>query len=346
MEMADYKRMVSYLYKYKNGAKGENVGYVRVERMNGDVKFVVRMRDAQGPDEIPMQICLYYKDGDVLAGIPCGSMELVHGEGEYKGQTRSAHICGSDKRFEDISGMVVYYNQEMAYGTQWDAVPLVLSSFSWKKEAEGETGASDERDAAPRVEEAGTEAEDGDWHSGEPDMVSVKEMQMEPDNRTDPQAYRSGTQNGRSAQAGQNQFVDQLLGTLGQGQAWAGSETPDMEQGQTANENTDFSRIRDAARSREQDQWEQEEAERGPNTQPMWGNQPQTEQSPFREVDRAVQNNPRLPNMEGSIIGIPGVYSRENEYLASLFGFQKFLPLRGMPVHAGAYGYWIRPLQQ
>ena len=28
--MADYRRLVSYMYNYENGAKGTNVGYARV----------------------------------------------------------------------------------------------------------------------------------------------------------------------------------------------------------------------------------------------------------------------------------------------------------------------------
>lgn len=339
--MADYKRMVSYLYKYKNGVKGENVGYVRVERMNGEVKFVVRMRDQQGPEGIPMQVCMYQKqEGQGLMGFPCGCMELVHGEGEFKGQTQSNNICGGNQTFEDMNGMVIYYNEEMAYGTQWDAVPLDMNQFFCMKENGQEKNQCQKPDG--RNPEDTMNTPNGSGNQGSliqprqmPEMrqpeqmpetgqlteprqmpgISQPEQMLDTERTVDPREIQST----RETQQNQQEYVNDLLDTL------------DQEPNQNWSQN--------------QDQRELEEAERGPNTQPLWGNQPQTEQMSFQQIDKVIQNNPRLPNMEGSIIGIPGVYSRENEYLAALFGFKEFLPLRGMPVRSGTYGYWIRPLQ-
>ena len=35
--MSQYKRMVSYLYKYINGAKSQNTGFVRIELMDKQI---------------------------------------------------------------------------------------------------------------------------------------------------------------------------------------------------------------------------------------------------------------------------------------------------------------------
>lgn len=37
--MGQYKRMVSYLYKYINGAKSQNTGFVRIELMDVQCRF-------------------------------------------------------------------------------------------------------------------------------------------------------------------------------------------------------------------------------------------------------------------------------------------------------------------
>ena len=42
--MGQYKRMVSYLYKYINGAKSQNTGFVRIELMDVQCRFTVQMR--------------------------------------------------------------------------------------------------------------------------------------------------------------------------------------------------------------------------------------------------------------------------------------------------------------
>lgn len=364
--MADYKRMVSYLYKYKNGVKGENVGYVRVERMNGEVKFVVRMRDQQGPEGIPMQVCMYRKqEGQGLIGFPCGCMELIHGEGEFKGQTQSNNICGGNRTFEDMNGMVIYYNEEMAYGTQWDAVPLDMNQFSCMKEnSEGKKQCQkpdgrNPEDTMNRPNGSGNQSSliqprqmpqsrempemrqseqmPGTGQLTEPRQmpgISQPEQMLDTERTVDPREIQST----RETKQNQEEYVDDLLDTLDQ--------QPNQNWNQNWNQNQqEWNQQQNQNMSQNQDQRELEEAERGPNTQPLWGNQPHTEQMSFQQIDKIIQNNPRLPNMEGSIIGIPGVYSRENEYLAALFGFKEFLPLRGMPIRSGTYGYWIRPLQ-
>lgn len=365
IEMADYKRMVSYLYKYKNGVKGENVGYVRVEKMDDQVKFVVRLRDRQAPEGIRMQVCMYYKDPERgLMGFPCGCMELVNGEGEFKGQTGSDNICGGGHRLEEMSGMVVFYNQGMAYGTQWDGIPLKMDQFSCIKDGEEDQDQCqrpapvNEMPVMPGVgpgnehldtSETGQENENLAMPGVGPgnESLNTSETGQEQGNRMVSEAGQTNMDRNhpynQAAQEKQEEYINDLLDTLGQkpDEGWTdnrnGGLRPGDVQNQTGNQTGN--------QTRDQEQRELEEAERGPNTQPLWGNQPQKDRMRFQQVDQAIRNNPRLPNMEGSIIGIPGVYSRENEYLAALFGFKEFLPLRGMPVRSGAYGYWIRPLQ-
>lgn len=300
--MADYKRMVSYLYKYRNGVKGENVGYVRVEKMNGEVRYVVRLRDRQAPEGISMQVCMYHQNEDrSLMGFPCGCMELVRGEGEFRGQTESNNVCGGNRSFEEMSGMVIYYDRELAYGTQWDGVPLDINQLTCMGEE------TEEQNECQRPD-----FDDDDEDIDDLDDLDDMDDRNDRDNDGD-------------------DYVEDLLDNLDQ----EPRQFRNINQGMNPNQQ----------QTQEEQQRELDEAQRGPNTQPLWGNQPETERMSFQQIDRVVQNNPRLPNMEGSIIGIPGVYSRENEYLASLFGFKEFLPLRGMPVRSGVYGYWIRPLQ-
>ena len=44
---------------------------------------------------------------------------------------------------------------------------------------------------------------------------------------------------------------------------------------------------------------------------------------------------------ERSIIGVPGVYSNREKYLANMFGFDQFIPVKKTGVKTGAFGYWI-----
>lgn len=41
------------------------------------------------------------------------------------------------------------------------------------------------------------------------------------------------------------------------------------------------------------------------------------------------------------IIGVPGVYSNREKYLANMFGFEQFIPVKKTGVRTGEFGYWI-----
>ena len=41
------------------------------------------------------------------------------------------------------------------------------------------------------------------------------------------------------------------------------------------------------------------------------------------------------------IIGVPGVFSNREKYLANMFGFEQFIPVKKVGVKTGEFGYWI-----
>ena len=42
-----------------------------------------------------------------------------------------------------------------------------------------------------------------------------------------------------------------------------------------------------------------------------------------------------------AILGVPGVYSNREKYLANMFGFEQFIPIKKTGVKTGEFGYWI-----
>ncbi|MGN0154509.1 MAG: DUF6128 domain-containing protein [Lachnospiraceae bacterium] len=44
---------------------------------------------------------------------------------------------------------------------------------------------------------------------------------------------------------------------------------------------------------------------------------------------------------ERPIIGVPGVYSNREKYLANMFGFEQFIPVKKTGIKTGEFGYWI-----
>lgn len=46
-------------------------------------------------------------------------------------------------------------------------------------------------------------------------------------------------------------------------------------------------------------------------------------------------------NSHVNVLGVPGVYSSKDEYLANLFGFTHFIPVKRSKLRTGTFGYWI-----
>ncbi len=124
--MADYKRMVSYMYQYENGTKKKNVGYARVEAKNGECKITLHMQLPGLLDSIFPTYLIQRKNED---------MELVYlGDSVLKNQVMDskltadeANIMASGYGLSDMGGILLFLNEKVFYATEWDDKPVVLS---------------------------------------------------------------------------------------------------------------------------------------------------------------------------------------------------------------------------
>lgn len=121
--MADYKRLVSYMYNYEDGQKGTNVGYARVESRNGKCMVYIRIRvpSLSGKD---LKVYFFKRDGYSIEGIPLGVLSVKNGVGQFRTSTDSNNIMSTSYTLEDIGGMVLYYSDEKYFATEWDDKPI------------------------------------------------------------------------------------------------------------------------------------------------------------------------------------------------------------------------------
>lgn len=76
--MATYQRLVSYLYEYKQGEKGTNAGYAKLEMRENIAKLILRIRMRH---EISghCPVALYYWEGRQAYRVPVGEILLTDG---------------------------------------------------------------------------------------------------------------------------------------------------------------------------------------------------------------------------------------------------------------------------
>ena len=44
---------------------------------------------------------------------------------------------------------------------------------------------------------------------------------------------------------------------------------------------------------------------------------------------------------ETLVLGVPGVYTNKEKYLANMFGFSLFIPVKKADTKTGCFGYWV-----
>lgn len=115
--MSQYKRMVSYLYKYINGAKSQNTGFVRIELMNKQCRFTVQMRMI--PFEVYPKVYLYIQKEYGAKCIEVSDMGVKSGNLVSRFVLDMENIAQTGYSFDDIDGLIVYIGKEIFFATSW-----------------------------------------------------------------------------------------------------------------------------------------------------------------------------------------------------------------------------------
>jgi uncharacterized protein DUF6128 len=121
--MADYKRLVSYMYNYEDGMKKNNVGYARVESRNGQCKVTVHIT-TPSLNEKELKVYFFKRDGYSIEGILLGNVAVRNGIAHYRGVTNANHIMNSPFGLDDMGGMVLYWEDKKYFATEWDDKPI------------------------------------------------------------------------------------------------------------------------------------------------------------------------------------------------------------------------------
>jgi hypothetical protein len=147
--MADYKRMVSYMYQYENGLKKKNVGYVRVEAKNGECRITLHMQLPGLLDSIfPIYMIQRKKRDTELVYI--GDAVLKNQTLDSRLSTQEDNIMNSGYSLSDMGGMLLFLNEKVFYATEWDDKPViqeeVMAALKPKGQASGKNNSPPEKE--------------------------------------------------------------------------------------------------------------------------------------------------------------------------------------------------------
>ena len=117
--MADYKRLVSYIYAYPGGVRDKNVGFAKAEVRNGQFKLTVSVKGAytDTPELFGVYVMVdgkkHQPGGFTL--LKTGTVMVNQGIGQYQDLFNPMNINQSGYTFEDISGIALARENEDFY---------------------------------------------------------------------------------------------------------------------------------------------------------------------------------------------------------------------------------------
>lgn len=117
--MADYKRLVSYIYAYPGGVRDKNVGFAKAEVRNGQFKLTVSVKGVytDTPELFGIYVMVdgkkHQPGGFTL--LKTGTVMVNQGIGQYQDLFNPMNINQSGYTFEDISGIALARENEDFY---------------------------------------------------------------------------------------------------------------------------------------------------------------------------------------------------------------------------------------
>lgn len=164
--MENYKRVVSYLYKYRDGSKGKNCGYVRAEKYGNSVKIYISLREEERTDGT-LSLSFYMpgekarrmqafcfghcvmKDGTAEFGFKGSEKEFWEAAGACSSGTKEKGRrffeehpeLGGSLKLDEISGVVCLWEDALEneyFCSQWKDGDISIDQLVWPTLAAGE----------------------------------------------------------------------------------------------------------------------------------------------------------------------------------------------------------------
>lgn len=127
--MSEYRRFVAYIYRYLEGKKEKNTGYVKVDARNGICRMQMQIQSQEVGNQ-KMQVFGFARRGAWLLGVPLGEAAGKNGSFEWSIHTSAQKLRESEFALSDLSGMWVEGEAGERFLTVWDDEPVDVRRFT------------------------------------------------------------------------------------------------------------------------------------------------------------------------------------------------------------------------
>lgn len=136
-----YQKMISYIYEYRNGERGKNIGFAKLALQNQNYKIKIQLKLMQGGRR---ELAVYgFIRGEGIIHTACfGNIKLENGFGDVMFSGNSGKVW-KEKNFMKMSGFLFLPKEQVEYGrissycvTQWDDDPIVIETLDFLQNRE------------------------------------------------------------------------------------------------------------------------------------------------------------------------------------------------------------------
>ena len=348
--MADYSRFIAYIYEYVNGTKQYNSGFTKVEVRNGICKLQIVLKNTGRENKV--KVYGLVRTQGWLLGIFLGEGQIQRQGLDLRIMTDSRKMGGSDYEFRKIAGLFIQGAEGRTYATAWDEEPLFLEKFVTELPQEPVlTAAETEQEKEEEIFSEITWQEEKKG-SDDTDILEEKKTIIEEGPETVTQKAEIPDKSEPKGKE-QEEKEEQVLET-------EKSESQESRQGQ----------------ENHQAKTEHSPEEKEERWQTILHSYPRMDPFEDEEIFECIQIAPKdimmidqkqwrlgrnsfllhgyynyrhllLGRTEDQrwVLGIPGIYDRQEHFVASRFGFPGFKPTKSPKDGEQAFGYWCRVLQ-
>lgn len=323
--MSDYKRFVSYIYDYRQGEKGENTGFVKVNARGGECKIWVHVKGFYTHRQQPYRVYVFTQKRERLEGQYLGELESRNGALEWNGVTETDSLMGGFSL--DESRGIYIEGENRVFAAEWDDYPVDVDRFEPLERFARQGRVEENRDAAERTSEQGAEHPEEarqDFHQPESEALEFRQS-----------ADRQPEYTQSMVQAAQIKTAEEQPVL----------EDPRRRQWEYLVSHFQEVRYQDAnggvlsgirLGSRELSRIPRDKWGLGNNSFLLHG---------LYQHHHLLLIRRQTGGQVNYYIGVPGVYNEKEQMLASMFGFEEFKVIKGPEIRAENFGYWCRLLK-
>ena len=113
--MSNYRRFITYLFKYESGEKQQQVGYAKIEQRQNVGRIELHIKDCR-KDLVEVRPYFFARE----TRIPIGTMPVKNGAADGLFRFECSKMGDTEYDFQDMRGLIIPLGMQEVLFSQWD----------------------------------------------------------------------------------------------------------------------------------------------------------------------------------------------------------------------------------